>query len=44
MRNVGHFIINREMLASIKVASKLFKDVPVRPLDKAVWWIEYIIR
>ena len=24
--------------------SKLFKDKPQKPLDKAVWWVDYVIR
>jgi len=24
--------------------SKLFKDLPMKPLDTAVWWTEYILR
>lgn len=27
-----------------KKISKIFQDIPEKPLDKAVWWIEYVIR
>lgn len=29
---------------NIKKMSRLYKDQPMKPLDKATWWIEYIIR
>jgi glucuronosyltransferase len=27
-----------------KEVSKLFRDKPQKPLDVAVWWVEYVIR
>jgi glucuronosyltransferase len=27
-----------------KIQSQVFKDQPMKPLDRAVYWVEYIIR
>lgn len=28
----------------VKIQSQIFKDQPMKPLDLAVYWVEYIIR
>ncbi|XP_023320254.1 UDP-glucuronosyltransferase 2B19 [Eurytemora carolleeae] len=33
-----------EMAKSMKEMSRLFKDTPARPVEKAAWWIEFVIR
>jgi len=32
------------MAKSMKEMSRLFKDTPARPVEKAAWWIEFVIR
>jgi len=27
-----------------KIQSQIFKDQPMKPLDQAVYWVEYVIR
>jgi len=27
-----------------KIQSQIFKDQPMKPLDRAVYWVEYVIR
>jgi len=27
-----------------KIQSQVFKDQPMKPLDRAVYWVEYVIR
>jgi glucuronosyltransferase len=31
-------------LKNIKTASRLFKDRPQKPIETAVWWMEYVMR
>jgi len=28
----------------VKIQSQIFKDQPMKPLDRAVYWVEYVIR
>lgn len=35
---------NPKYKAKMDVRSKLFKDQPEKPLDRAVWWCEYVMR
>jgi len=37
-------LISSRYLKNIKKASKVFKDRPQKPLDIAVWWVEYVLR
>lgn len=34
----------RRYKENIKAISKLVLDQPMKPMDKAIWWIEYVIR
>lgn len=31
-------------MESSKLRSKIFKDYQIKPLDQAVYWVEYVIR
>ena len=35
---------NRKYIDNIKLISKRFRDRPIKPLNEAVWWVEYILR
>jgi len=28
----------------VKIQSQIFEDQPMKPLDRAVYWVEYVIR
>ncbi|XP_055373696.1 UDP-glucosyltransferase 2-like, partial [Condylostylus longicornis] len=35
---------NDKYAKNIKLMSKQFRDTPMKPLETAIWWIEYILR
>ena len=35
---------DQSMAASMSELSRLFKDVPMRPVEKAAWWVEFVCR
>ncbi|XP_055376130.1 UDP-glucosyltransferase 2-like [Condylostylus longicornis] len=35
---------NEKYINNIKKQSEIFKDRPMKPLDTAIWWIEYVLR
>ncbi|XP_070502277.1 UDP-glucosyltransferase 2-like [Chironomus tepperi] len=35
---------NPKYKANMKLRSELFKDQPEKPIDRAVWWCEYVMR
>lgn len=45
LRNaIKHVVESSELRARIKEVSAQFRDRPMKPLDTAVWWVEYILR
>ncbi|XP_055688534.1 UDP-glucosyltransferase 2-like isoform X1 [Lutzomyia longipalpis] len=37
-------ITNPKYKENAMIRSKLFRDQPEKPLDRAIWWIEYVLR
>lgn len=37
-------VINGEYAKNIKKLREIVQDSPMKPLDKATWWVEYVIR
>jgi len=35
---------DRELRENVQRASKVFKDLPEKPMDKAMYWLEYVMR
>lgn len=35
---------NESFAKNMKERSKLYRDQPMQPLERAIWWVEYIIR
>lgn len=41
---ISEVVNNPKYLKNSKIRAKLFRDRPMKPLDLAVWWCEYILR
>ncbi|XP_018319519.1 UDP-glucuronosyltransferase 2B17 [Agrilus planipennis] len=44
LTKVLHVIKNTKYKESVIKISKVIKERPIKPLDKALWWIEYVLR
>lgn len=43
-RTVNQMLNNRNYTENIKTLSKIFRDQKESPMDRAIWWIEWILR
>ncbi|GLV45787.1 UDP-glycosyltransferase family 35 member E2 [Carabus blaptoides fortunei] len=43
-RYVNEIMTNSSYTAQTTYVAKLLKDQPMSPLEKAIWWIEYVLR
>lgn len=43
-QNILELIQNPRYLQNIKELSEIFRDQPLKPKEKAVYWIEYVLR
>ncbi|XP_018334023.2 UDP-glucuronosyltransferase 2B15-like [Agrilus planipennis] len=41
---INELLINTRYKENVKLRSKLFHDQETKPIDRALWWIEYVIR
>lgn len=41
---IAEVLINPKYRRNMLERSKLYKDQPLKPLDNAIWWTEYVIR
>ncbi|XP_055382028.1 UDP-glucosyltransferase 2-like [Condylostylus longicornis] len=41
---LNEILHNPKYINNIKKQSEIFRDRPMRPLDTAIWWIEYVLR
>lgn len=41
---IGEVLRNPKYAENVKIRSKRFRDQPEKPLERAVWWSEFIIR
>lgn len=37
-------LVNKKYRKNVEIKSKVFRDQPEKPIERAVWWCEYIIR
>lgn len=41
---INEVLTNKSYAENMQIRSKRFRDTPMKPLDTAIWWIEYILR
>jgi len=41
---INKALTDKSMTESIKAQGRLFRDTPERPVEKAAWWVEFVLR
>lgn len=44
IQDINHLMNDKKIQQNLQLAAKIFKDQPMKPKDRAVYWVEHVIK